>query len=301
MSPRKTTTLIYLIVICLFLTTAPVSSQTEKKLSAREIFYSPPVEQPQAPKDAARKAKKAKEFKPAETASGKSAPSGASTHSIASENSSRTQMIPASYEPENSMPLGLRYSILKREGAGSIEVDSDRVFRSGDKIRLRVDVNTAGYLYIINRGSSGNWNPLFPSQKIAAGDNRVQKGTQYEIPAGYVFTFDEQPGKEKLFIVFSRRPVHDLEELIYSLTDGKKPESSPLPEESKVLLAQATIQDGMIDRLRNVYARDLIIEKVDESKEPPPSAPEKEKAVYVVNPSRSADSRVVADVTLRHE
>jgi hypothetical protein len=200
-------------------------------------------------------------------------------------------------------PLGVRYSILRREGAESVEVGSDEVFRSGDRIRLRVEVNGSGYLYIIHRGSSGVWRPLFPSAEVAGGDNRVEKGKPYEIPPGYVFTFDEQPGEEKLFIVLSRQPESDLEGLIYSLGDGKKAGEPPKQQEGKYLLAQnmVTIGDGLVDRLRNVYARDLIIEKVDERTPPPASGPSKEKAVYVVNPARSEDSRVVADVTLIHK
>ena len=46
------------------------------------------------------------------------------------------------------------------------------------------------------------------------------------------------------------------------------------------------IDDGLVDRMRNVYARDLIIEKVDETSPAAAAAPAKEKAVYVVNPSR---------------
>jgi len=301
MSPRIPSALTKLFAAILLLSLSPVSAQTGKKLSARELFYAPPAGPAPAAKASAPQIKRAKESKPAEAAANKTVPGKSSAGRVASDNGAPGQTIPASYSTETAVPLGLRYSILKRTDAGSVEVDSDAVFRSGDRIRLRVDVNTAGYLYIINRGSSGNWNPLFPSPKIANGDNRVQKGTQYEIPPGYVFTFDDQPGTERLFIVFSRRPVADLEGLIYSLTDQPKPKTDAAPEDNRILLAQATIQDGMIDRLRTVYARDLIIEKVDETTPQPPAAPAKEKAVYVVNPSRSAESRLVADVTLIHQ
>ena len=275
--------------------------QTAKKLSAREIFYTPPVEPSAVKKTAVAQAKKPKEQKPVETAAAKPAvvkPASGASKPAASANS---QLIPVAYTTEDSVALGLRYSILKREGSETTEVDPATVFHSGDRIRLRVDVNTAGYLYIINRGSSGSWNPLFPSAKIAKGDNHVQKGIQYEIPAGYVFTFDEQPGTEKLFIVYSRRPVSDLEELIYSLAGGQDLKAPPRPDDGKILLAQANIEDRLIDRFRNVYSRDLIIEKTDETTPPPPAAPSQEKAVYVVNPSKSADARVVADVTLVHK
>ena len=39
-----------------------------------------------------------------------------------------------------NVPLGLRYSVMKREGSGKFaEVDQDSTFRSGDRIRLNVD------------------------------------------------------------------------------------------------------------------------------------------------------------------
>ena len=200
-------------------------------------------------------------------------------------------------------PLGLRYSILKREGAESTEVTPGAVFRSGDRIRLRVEANADGFLYIVHRGSSGVWKPLFPSSEVAGGSNKIEKGKSYEIPSGYVFTFDEQPGEEKLFIVLSRRTESDLEGLIYSLSGSQKPAEPAQPPQGKVMLAQnmVNIGDGVVDRLRKVYARDLIIEKVDETTPAAASAPAREKAVYVVNPARSGDSRVVADVTLTHK
>jgi hypothetical protein len=298
---REISSILGLLTISLVLPAGPVPGQDAKRLSAREIFYSPPVEPPAAKKAPAAQAKQSKEQKPAETAAAIPAntkPAATVTKPSASRN---PQVIPAAYSTEDSVALGLRYSILKREGSETTEVKPDTAFHSGDRIRLRVEVNTAGYLYIINRGSSGNWNPLFPSPKIAKGDNRVQKAIQYEIPAGYVFTFDEQPGTEKLFIVFSRRPVSDLEELIYSLTGGQDLKTPPRPDDGKILLAQAKIEDRMVDRFRNIYSRDLIIEKVDETIPAPPAAPSKENAVYVVNPSKSADARVVADVTLIHK
>ena len=299
MSFSRTVSFFSLSALTFVLAAGPASGQTDDKLSAREIFYSPPVEPAQ--KETAPRARKVKKAKPAESAEARPGSPSSAPVSASPAGAEGAQMLPVSYSPEESVPLGLRYSILKREESGSVEVDPDTVFRSGDRIRLRIDVNTSGYLYVINRGSSGNWNPLFPSAAIAGGDNRVRKGTPYEIPPGYVFTFDEQPGTEKLFIVFSRRPASDLEDLIYSLSGGEKSKKPSRTDGSKILMAQVTIHDGLIDRLRNVYARDLIIEKVDETKTPPPSAPSKEKAVYVVNPSRSADSRLVADITLIHE
>jgi hypothetical protein len=111
--------------------------------------------------------------------------------------------------------------------------------------------------------------------------------------------FDEQTGTEKVFIVFSREPVQDLESMIYSLQ--AKPAATPAePRETKQLLmaSNLNIQDSMVGRLRTTYSRDLVIEAVDPGT---PGGKKKEYAVYVVNPSGSPDSRVVADLQLVHK
>jgi hypothetical protein len=193
---------------------------------------------------------------------------------------------------------------LKKSGDQPVEVGSGTVFHAGDRIRLAVEANDGGYLYVVNQGSSGTWKLLFPSPEIKDGDNHIQKRVRYEIPSGYTFTFDEQSGEEKLFIVLSRQPEPDLESLIYSLGNpagnpaaGNPTKDKPAVEKPKMLLASAAFGDDVVGKLRNSYARDLIVEKVDDEQ----AGPKQEKAVYAVNPSGSADSRVVADVTLKHQ
>jgi hypothetical protein len=285
------------------LTGGPARSQTQPRLSAREIFYSAPAEAPPAKKAAAKPVAPPKKKAEVEVSRTKPVTPAPPPAGSPARTPSGAQVTPASFGNEPVYPLGLRYSILKREGAGSTEVAAGAVFRSGDRIRLRVEANADGFLYIVHRGSSGVWKPLFPSLEVAGGSNKIEKGKSYEIPSGYVFTFDEQAGEEKLFIVLSRRTESDLDGLIYSLSGSQKPAEPALPPQSKELLAQnmVNIRDGVVDRMREVYARDLIIEKVDETTPAVASAPPKEKAVYVVNPARSGDSRVVADVTLTHK
>ena len=75
-----------------------------------------------------------------------------------------------------NVPLGLRYSVMKRDAAGKFaEVDQDATFRSGDRIRLKVDTNTTGYLYVVMQGSSGNWRLMFPSADVDGGSNRIER------------------------------------------------------------------------------------------------------------------------------
>jgi hypothetical protein len=205
--------------------------------------------------------------------------------------------------PATGTPLGLKYTILKQVGSDMVEVPPDTVFHPGDRIQLRVQTNGPGYLYIVNKGSSGTWTPMFPSPEVADGNNHVDGWNATVVPPGNYMTFHEPAGTEHLFIVFSRTPEEGLENMIYSLQGGNaRPaaeKSQPAAAPKKLLLsAMAAIPDSTVGQLRET-TRDLIIEKVDD-KTPGDKSPEKkqENAVYVVNPSGSPDSRVVAEVPL---
>jgi hypothetical protein len=96
-----------------------------------------------------------------------------------------------------------------------------------------------------------------------------------------------------------------MEKLIYSLSSGaKKPAAAPSgdkPDPPKLLLASAKpIDDAFISKLRaQLTARDLVFEKVDESKPGPNN--QREKAMYVATQDRTQDAHIVVDLRLRHE
>jgi Domain of unknown function (DUF4384) len=270
-----------------------LAQQVTGKLTARELFYS--ATEPASSPKPAKPAAKPKPPRHKAPAAADPVETGGNQTTTSSPGSDSAPVINAAYKPHGSHPaLGLRYTMLKKTGDEAVEVDAEAVFHAGDRIRIAVEANDDGYLYVVNQGSSGTWKLLFPSPEIKNGDNHVQKRVRYEIPSGYTFTFDEQAGAEKLFIVLSRQPEPDLESLIYSLGHGAQDKAADKP---KVMMASAAFSDDVIGRLRTAYARDLIVEKVDDEQ----PGPKREKAVYAVNPSGSADSRVVADVTLKHQ
>lgn len=216
------------------------------------------------------------------------------------------QIIQTSY---SNTALGLRYTLQKKTSEGAADVPADTEFHSGDRIRLNVEVNDTGYLYIISQGTSGTWTALFPSPEIENGDNRVQRGRIYTVPPGHVFAFSGKPGVERLFVIFSRQPVAEIDSLIYSLKGGRRPVSAPgaARPASENLVADARLDDSRIAQLRAAYSRDLIIEKGDEEPSgqpqgnPQQGSQKRDDSVYVVNPKGSADSRVVADIPLIHK
>ena len=203
-------------------------------------------------------------------------------------------------------PLGLRYSLLKQvSGGGTVEVDSATVFRSGDRIRLTVATTETAYVYVVTRGSSGKWQVLFPSPEIGKGSNLIPGGVIYPIPAGHWFAFDEQVGEENLFVMVSRTPEKDLDGLIYQLKESGTEPAAPGGNEGPLLMAAniPPVDDAVISKLRQeVYARDLVFEKVDDSPPAESSQPVRaEKAVYIVNKTGANNSRVVADIKLQHQ
>ena len=288
--------------------------QEAASLRARELFYTPPpdasaVKSPAAapvapapaPAAPAPKtiAKKARAKSPAPTQASSSAPTEAVVDKPATG------------------PLGMRYSVLKRNAAGQYEeVDVDSTFHSGDRIRLEAQANSTGYLYVVAQGSSGNWQVLFPSREFSNGSNHVHRGETLRVPGGNQgqFVFDEQAGTEKLFFVLSRQPEPSLDKLIYFM-GGQTARPDPTavkpaaPEPNRVLMAQATVGDDVISRIRGqMLARDLIFEKVEnekvvsENSAPPAGGQVKiETAAYVVTRNTAPDARLVVDVKLKHE
>jgi hypothetical protein len=236
--------------------------------TARQLFYDEDAPAPPAAVKPVKKAKKA-------TAEVKKAAS--------TPEAPAPQVISAASGQGSSRSLGLRYSLVQVQEGSPAEVSSDKVFRSGDQVKLRVEGNREGYLYVVTRGSSGLWKPLFPSADIAGGNNRIAARRPLELPSTqHAFTFDEQPGDEQLFVVYSLQPVKDLEELIHSLRQQGERPARP-------------INDSLVSELRAVYSRDLVLQKVDAAE--PLADWKPENAVYVVS---NSGGRLVADIRLTH-
>ena len=83
--------------------------------------------------------------------------------------------------------MGLKYRIqLSSADCGSTprDVSASYLFKNGDRIRLEVESNVDGYLYVILRGSSGKELFLFPDRRINDGDNFLPKHVPFPVPAG---------------------------------------------------------------------------------------------------------------------
>lgn len=288
--------------------------QEAQALTAREIFYAPAP----APKPAAAKPVKTAQRAPKAAASNAAAP--AQTPAIAKTPDAPVTSAPVSAARPASgpvtqvslaaltrKPLGIRLSVLKIGAGGQTsEVAPDTNFLPGDRVRLSIQVSDNGYLYIINRGSSGTWTQLFPSPDLPNASNVVVPGVTYSIPPDRNFVVSNPPGEEKLFLILSRTPELDVQALTMDMSrreaQGSTPANEPSlpphkPLETTIATNLPPMNDAMVEQMRHAYARDLIIEKVDDQT----PGTRKENAVYAVNPGDGNDTRVVLDAHIRHQ
>lgn len=196
-------------------------------------------------------------------------------------------------------PLGLKYSVIKVDGVNRTEVSATTKFRSGERIQLKIRPNADGYLYIVHQGTSGDWSVVFPPNKDEPGSNKVEAWQDYTVPSTGTLKFQGAPGVERLFVCLARSPEVSFEELIFAMKDrGGAPSAAPAPNKpaSTTMLAQnMEIKNPFVERMRS-STRDLVLEMVEDD-----TPAKKEHAVYVVNPTRMASARVVADIALNHQ
>jgi len=179
----------------------------------------------------------------------------------------------------------LRYSVLKQIQTGEYEeVAPTTTFHAGDFIRLKVTSNQDGYLYIINRGSSGKWRPLFPAPGTT-GTNRLMKRQDVTVPAT-AWKFEGQPGQEKVFILLTRTPQSNLDKMIASLQSDEG--------------NNAGINDQLLVKVRGeVNEKDLVLTGPGEALAP---TGKRDHAGYVANVNTSTPApRVKVDVVLSYQ
>ncbi len=152
---------------------------------------------------------------------------------------------------EPSAPIGLGYTLYMRDDSGdAVRVDPSREFRAGERIRISLEANTDGYLYVFHTENSSNPVMIFPDVRLNEGDNRIEAHVPYEVPSSAErderlrwFVFDAKPAAERLYIVVTREPLRGVptgEELItYCHTNkGRCPWR---PESAAWTLVQASV------------------------------------------------------------
>lgn len=119
---------------------------------------------------------------------------------------------PGPAKPVRPKVLGLQTTIYQLFDDGGVKaVSPSTVFPGGARIRLGFNANRAGFLYIVNLGSSGKVTTIFPT--TATDNNQVQPGLMYQIPqqTGKSIKFDSTPGEEVILVVLAESRIDEFE------------------------------------------------------------------------------------------
>jgi Domain of unknown function (DUF4384) len=194
--------------------------------------------------------------------------------------------------------LGLRYCLLllDRSTRKLKPVPWNMSFRAGDCIALELEADHSGYLYVLNRGSSGKWQALLPSGEMPDESNVIAARTRVQAPQNYCFKITDPPGDENMFIVLTRNPED------FHLFDkpGRQPDAAPSqPESEPAMIVSSGGLDREVERMRaaRLASRDLEIAKMDE----PENMSSEANSVYVVHTSGAPAERVITEILIKHE
>ena len=128
--------------------------------------------------------------------------------------------------------LGLGLTLFMRDSNGlAVRVDPTHEFHKGDRVRVLLETNTDGHLYIFNTTDGGAPVMIYPDPQLDEAGNFIQAHVPFEIPSSVAaeerlrwFSFDEQAGTERLYFVFTREPLADVpieDELVKFCSENK--------------------------------------------------------------------------------
>jgi len=96
----------------------------------------------------------------------------------------------------------------------AVRADPSRTFHKGDRVRVLLETNTDGYLYVFNTTDGGQPVMIYPDAELDEAGNYIKGHVPWEIPSSAAaeerlrwFTFDQSSGAEKLYFVFTREPL----------------------------------------------------------------------------------------------
>jgi hypothetical protein len=260
-------------------------SQTQNELTARTLYYNSGSDV---------------EAKPAVAKQPKRAP----VRTSATANAGGTSSAMATTPPETPVPasvshLGVRYNVLLIDSSSGSEqpVDPSRLFHDSDCLALSVQSNYDGYLYVLDRGSSGKWDVLLPSMDMADESNFVKARTTVKAPAQYCFSLSNPPGVEHLYLVLARSPqdISQLNSAVKASRGGSAAAETSSGSDSQTA-KPPSIETQMARLEQGMRSRDLRITKVSK----PGAAGEPANAVYVVDTSPGASDRIITEIQITH-
>jgi len=162
--------------------------------------------------------------------------------------------------PVNSSSRTLAYSLTVQSYSDGhygdpFRLSGEMLFRNRDRIRLNVKSPQAGYLYILNQGPNDDGaekglNILFPSPLTNGGSALLAADDNIQIPEQSWFQLDDKEGTELVWIVWSEKPISDLDsaERFANPDDRGRIRDRELERSINSLLNQWKLQKSELER-----------------------------------------------------
>jgi hypothetical protein len=115
----------------------------------------------------------------------------------------------------SAQALGLGYTLYMRDSTGrSLRVEPGHEFHNGDRVRISLEPNVDGFLYVFHTENEGSPEMIYPDARLYAGENWIEAHVPIEVPSSEEtderlrwFTFYGDAGIERLYIVVTREPL----------------------------------------------------------------------------------------------
>jgi len=117
-----------------------------------------------------------------------------------------------------SQPIALGYTMFMRDVNGrAVRIDPTREFHNGDRIRISLEPNIDGYLYVFHTEGDGAPEMIFPDARLEGGENWIEAHVPIDVPSTVEtderlrwLQFYGNPATEHLFVVVTREPLADV-------------------------------------------------------------------------------------------
>ena len=105
--------------------------------------------------------------------------------------------------------IALGYTMFMRDVNGrAVRIDPTREFHNGDRIRISLEPNIDGYLYVFHIEGDGQPEMIFPDARLEGGENWVEAHVPMDVPSTVEsderlkwFAFYGNPATEHLFVL----------------------------------------------------------------------------------------------------
>jgi hypothetical protein len=108
-----------------------------------------------------------------------------------------------------------------------IAITKDTALKTGDQVKIMVELKSMCFVYLIYHGSNGEIQLLFPND-LKQFDKNYHVAEKYYIPQGDLwFALDEHTGRETFYLLVSKMRLFELENLLQQYEasgPAKKPE-----------------------------------------------------------------------------